>query len=87
MYLHVIELCIIEKVKPTVPLPFNLSSVGRVMITSSNTVAEGNSGEMTFDIVIALQTSSFALGREVAYTVQLTAGTATAGQSLLQCFT
>ena len=55
-------------------LPFNLSSVGRVMITSPDTVSEG---ETTFTIVIALQTSSVALGREVAYTVELTAGTAT----------
>ena len=30
-----------------------------------------------FNIVIALQTSSVALGREVVYTVELTAGTAT----------
>ena len=76
MYLHVIELCI-EDTKTNALLPFNLFSVGRVMITSPNTVAEGDSGEMTFDIVIALQTSSVALGREVVYRVQLTAGTAT----------
>ena len=46
-------------------------------IVSPKTVAEGNSGETTFNIVIALQTSSVALGREVVYTVELTAGTAT----------
>ena len=55
MYLHVIELCI-EDIKTNVLLPFNLSSVGRVMITSPNTVAEGNLGETMFNIVIALQT-------------------------------
>ena len=47
------------------------------MITSPNTVTEGNSGETALNIVIALQTSSVALGREVVYTVELTAGTAT----------
>ena len=76
MYLHVIELCI-EDIKTNVLLPFNLFSVGRVTITSPNTVAEGDSGETTFNIVIALKTSSVALGREVVYRVQLTAGTAT----------
>ena len=76
MYLHVIELCI-EDIKTTVLLPFNLSSVGSVTITSPNTVPEGDSGETTFNIVIALQTESVALGREVVYTVELTAGTAT----------
>lgn len=60
-------------------LLFILSSVGSVAITSPNTVTEGNLGEtaINFNIVVVLQISSVPLGRDVVYTVQVTAGTAT----------
>ena len=59
--------------------------MGRVAITSPNSVTEGNSVNTTFVITIQLLTGSVALGRDVVYSVELNDGTATGKALIIIC--
>lgn len=60
--------------------------MGSVAIISPSSVIEGNSVNTMFVITIQLMTRSVALGRDVAYTVELSGGTATGNPLFLQYF-